>query len=123
VGGTYDAAVGLYDHFRKISGIGPAKASKLLHLKRPAFTPILDQITLAAYRERAQRAARQSARFEVKTMYWAAIRSDLLANGKALASLRAAIGSDDDTHLRRVADLTDLRIVDIIVWSRFRGLA
>ncbi len=38
---VYQAATALYDKYR-LSNIGPAKRSKLLHLKRPWLVPIAD---------------------------------------------------------------------------------
>lgn len=108
-GGLYDDAVALYDHFVSHPGIGPAKASKLLHLKRPHLYPILDSQVMAFYDRSARDAAAASSR-EAHRMYWAAIRNDLIANQAALSSLRSEL---DDGELRQ---LGNLRLLDILAW-------
>jgi Family of unknown function (DUF6308) len=48
----YQAATALYERYRLPSGngIGPARRSKLLHLKRPWLVPIADTRVVRAYR-------------------------------------------------------------------------
>jgi hypothetical protein len=50
-------------------------------------------------------------------MYWAAIRDDLIANRDCLAELRARCAQDDREQVRRLAKLTDLRLLDILSWA------
>ena len=54
-GGPYDELVDLYNHFqnRAPRGIAMAKISKVLHVKRPAAYPILDQRIISIYDEAA----------------------------------------------------------------------
>lgn len=113
-GGLYDAAVALYDAFRRHSGIGPAKASKLLHRKRPRLYPILDAQVQRLYDEHAHLAASASRRWQGETrLFWAAIRADLIANAAHWADIRRAFepGKDD-----RLIGLSDLRLLDIVCW-------
>lgn len=51
----YLAATALYEKFRLVRGsnIGPAKRSKLLHIKRPWLMPIADSRSIGVYRRRA----------------------------------------------------------------------
>src|SRR5687767_6694318 len=58
----YWQASHLYNFFRRVRGIGPAIASKLLHLKRPGFFPILDSVMVALYAGAAGHAYGRSAR-------------------------------------------------------------
>jgi hypothetical protein len=51
-----------------------------------------------------------------KRMYWAAVRSDVLANKQALHHLRTEIAADLSTSM--LASLSDVRLLDILSWSR-----
>jgi hypothetical protein len=55
VGGLYDQLAALYEHFNNAAppGIGMAKTSKVLHLKRPTAYPILDRKITSTYRHAA----------------------------------------------------------------------
>ena len=121
MGGLYDKASELYWYFRKLPNIGPAKASKLLHLKRPALYPILDQYVLRFYRSAAREAARLYPRRAARELYWAAIRQDLLASVPAVARLRDELRAQSDDHSRRLSELTDLRLLDICIWKLATG--
>jgi hypothetical protein len=57
VGGVYDQLAALYEHFNNAAppGIGMAKTSKVLHLKRPTAYPILDRKITSTYRHAAGR--------------------------------------------------------------------
>jgi hypothetical protein len=72
----YAAATALYEKYRlfKGSNIGPAKRSKLLHLKRPWLVPIADSHTISVYRRRAEDWA---SRLGIATGHWEAVREDL----------------------------------------------
>jgi hypothetical protein len=54
-----------------------------------------------------------------RRMYWAAIRNDVVApaNVSALASLRDLLRGDADEQVRKVAQLSDLRLLDILTWQ------
>ncbi|WAL49622.1 DUF6308 family protein (plasmid) [Rhodococcus pyridinivorans] len=58
-GELYDGAEALYEHFRTAAPrhIGVAKISKVFHLKRPGWFPILKSKVMAFYRPHARAAA------------------------------------------------------------------
>jgi hypothetical protein len=121
IGGLYDAALNLYQHFLCGSprGIGVAKASKVLHVKRPGLYPLLDSRLIKRYRQCAKQKARRYPQRNARRLYWAAIRADLLAakdNG-ALVKLRRHLKEDTDPNVRSLNGLTDLRLLDICTWS------
>ncbi|GAB3110346.1 hypothetical protein GCM10027055_09530 [Janibacter alkaliphilus] len=95
-----------------------AKASKVLHLKRPALFPILDSGLTRLYRSCAAEAARRYPERGHRRMFWAAIRNDLRTNVDTLAELRKQISDADAQALTR--DLTDLRLMDILAWEASR---
>lgn len=114
---AYTAVSELYLALRDRPGIGRTKATKLLHLKRPRLVPVVDSVVLAHYRDTATELARQ---WELKDpQYWAAIWSDARRNDPLvqalLKQLRQAGGPAAE-----VADLSPLRVHDILMWSRFR---
>lgn len=88
-----------------VNGLGPAKITKLLHLKRPKLFPILDSFVQRFYRDAG-----------VTRQWWAAIRADVLANTHAWNQLRSAAAASED-HVACLATLSDLRLHDIAVWS------
>lgn len=111
-GAAYGTMSALWADLTGRRGIGRAKASKILHLKQPAFVPILDRFVRNLYDETAR-----SFSDDGKTpLFWAAIRRDLIASTSALAELRAHL-DEADPHERRVRALTDLRLFDIVMWS------
>ncbi|MEV4989938.1 DUF6308 family protein [Pseudarthrobacter sp. LMD1-1-1.1] len=115
-GGTYDAMQKLYSHFTDIRGVSWAKASKILHFKRPYLFPILDSRLMNVYCRAAMTAAEEFKHRGYRRMYWAAIRNDLIANRDSLAQLRQALANQDAGH-HKLSDLSDLRILDILSWS------
>ncbi len=116
-GGVYDELAALYEHFDDAAppGIGIAKISKVLHLKRPAAYPILDRKLTSTYREAAGQAALRWPERGQKRMFWAAIRADLITNTEsgALAALWKALESPQFQGLTCV---TDLRLLDMLTW-------
>lgn len=118
-GGGYDQGEALYQHFRSDAprGINVAKISKVLHPKRPALVPILDSHLTATYRRSARSAAFRHPARGYRYMYWAAVRDDLLANRHSISTLKARCAQDDRQSVRRLAELTDLRVLDILAWA------
>ncbi len=118
--GLYAAAIALYEHFRDAApkGVAIAKIHKVLHLKRPALIPILDSRVLAAYGPAAAEAARRHPNLGARRLNWAAIREDLIdeSNARALAEVRDRLAADEDTAVRVMARLTDLRLLDAVTW-------
>ncbi len=87
-GGLWGGAKSLFDYFDRIDGIGLAKASKLLHIKRPHFYPVLDSFVVAEYG-----CWRPD---EKPDSCWEAVRKDLIAGASALAQIRERLDGDDE---------------------------
>lgn len=126
-GGLYDDAVRLYQHFfeARRPGINRAKISKCLYLMRPGLIPILDRRLVVAYRRQARLAAQHlnvtcPGRTPVRRAYWVAIRRDLLRATNALNLVRDRMrDSGPDSIVTPAADrLSDVRLLDILSWSR-----
>ncbi|WP_395405939.1 DUF6308 family protein (plasmid) [Arthrobacter sp. UC242_113] len=116
----------LYWHFAQSapSGVSFAKISKVLHLKLPHLFPILDSHVARSYAPAAKRLRRDYPQFGWRRRTWIAVRNDLLearASG-ALDELRRQLRSYEsaDTNRQRevrlLDGLTDLRLLDILVW-------
>jgi hypothetical protein len=104
----------LYDRFR-LDAIGPAKRSKLLHLKRPWLVPIHDSHVERVYKNRAAELGAQIG--DVDDGWWEAIRRDLVDGARDFVWLSDSLRNDDDSHVRRAGKLTGLRLLDILVWE------
>lgn len=117
--GPYDRLVTLYNHFSDGAprGIGIAKISKVLHVKRPAAYPILDKRITSIYRDAAAQAARRYPQRGYRRANWAAIRDDLIANTEsgALEALRVALDDAVESGARLTL-VTDLRLLDMLTW-------
>ena len=120
-GGLFDRAAKLYWSFSTSHerGIGVAKIHKILHLKRPALYPVLDRRLRTLYAAQAQLWADQllpDTRRGDSVTYWAAIRDDLVDHGNraALQGYRNSLRAHDG--LTKLAQLTDLRLLDIVAW-------
>jgi hypothetical protein len=100
----HSATTRLYDAFR-MHNIGPAKRSKLLHIKRSWLIPICDSVVRDVYGA----AGRSSGD------YWEAVRRDLIDGGAVLQ--RAASMLTATVEERRLARLTSLRLLDIVAWQ------
>ena len=112
--GLYDSMEALYEALREITGIDVAKASKLLHLKRPSAFPVLDSRVLDFYSRAAALAATESTRFlqTRRALYGQATRQDLIANHGALHRLRDEAAAHEPLMTR----LPRLPLLDIIAW-------
>ncbi|MEU2349876.1 DUF6308 family protein [Modestobacter sp. NPDC049651] len=117
-GDLYDRLGALYEHFRVDAprNVSMAKISKVLHLKRRALVPVLDSHLEQTYRIPARRAAVRYPARGYKRMYWAAIRDDLLANRDGITVLKARAAQDEREQVRLLAELSDLRVLDILTW-------
>ena len=114
-GSPLDSAVtALYDLFR-VRGIGQAKRSKLLHLKRPWLVPIYDTRLEDVYKARATAAGTELG--DAAAGWWEATRRDLIDGAGDFACLSAALSADNDAQVRRVGRLTALRLLDILAWT------
>jgi len=110
----WSALSGLFEGFSGIRGIGLSKVTKTLHPKRPALIPMLDSVVqaylepddLGGSKPFAERAA-------------ALVRSykgDLDRNRGALRGIQRELA-------RRGYQLTEVRILDIVIWSVFADRA
>lgn len=111
--GLDDAATALYDRYR-LGGIGQAKRSKLLHLKRPWLVPIADSRVMKVYQGRA---AALASELGLASGHWAAVRDDLSAAADDFTWIISQLKSHGDDRVRRVARLTSLRLLDIVAWQ------
>ncbi|AYA27481.1 hypothetical protein C6369_025780 [Rhodococcus rhodochrous] len=120
-GELYDHAEALYEHFRTAAPrqVGVAKISKVLHLKRPGLFPILDSKVMAFYRHHARAAAARYPHRGKRAMYWAAIRDDVCTNldSGALPLFRCRLAQSEPEQVRRIASLTDVRLLDLLTWA------
>lgn len=101
-----------------------AKISKVLHLKLPGLFRILDSHVARCYAPAAKILRRDYPQLGWRRRTWIAVRNDLLevrASG-GLEELRRQIRSyeSDDINkqqaVRLLDGLTDLRLLDILVW-------
>ncbi|NCL73631.1 MULTISPECIES: DUF6308 family protein [unclassified Rhodococcus (in: high G+C Gram-positive bacteria)] len=120
-GELYDRAEALYDHFRTAAPryVGVAKISKVLHLKRPGLFPILDSKVMAFYRHHARAAAARYPHRGRRAVFWAAIRDDVCTNldSGALPLFRRRLEQSEAEQVRRIASLTDVRLLDLLSWA------
>lgn len=106
--GLYVAMRSLWSQIRvKKSGIGPAKASKLLHLKRPFAFPILDRDVSKTYAKR----------YRKTRDYWCLIRDDLIDGTDDLLKMQERLGSAKNHDVIQASRLPSLRLLDIIAWQ------
>lgn len=97
----------LFDAFADISGVGFSKMTKALHPKRPALIPLLDSVVqgyLAADEPKASFGERAA---HLVVSY----KHDLDRNLAALRQLQRELVSRD------YPALTEVRILDVLVWS------
>ncbi|MCL4544747.1 MAG: DUF6308 family protein [Chloroflexi bacterium] len=110
------AGVALHDYFDACPGVGWGIASKLLHLKRPAFFPIVDSEVERLYRLEAGKLA--GVAYPPVQSYWQAIRNDLLAPDQqaAVEAMRLKLAASPDPGVQRRAALSVLRLCDLLIW-------
>jgi hypothetical protein len=123
-GGEFDHAADLYWFFtspERLRGVRVAKLHKVLHVKRPGLYPILDKRVRNLYRDHALEWVGKLARLRVTIKdsppYWAAIRDDLVFNGPQLHEYRQAFSASDDEKTMLLAQLTNVRLQDIVAWQ------
>lgn len=125
-GGLFDEMSGLYRHFRgnAPSGIGFAMVHKVLHVKYPAVFPILDSRLWKSYRAPAQSLKARFPDLWDSELRWLAVRDELLAarSSGAINELREYMAQYEhqntavQKHVRDMTQLTDVRLLDILVW-------
>ena len=100
----------LFDGFAEIRGVGFAKMTKALHRKRPALIPMLDSV-VQAYLTSDEPETPSSGSFgERATALVRSYKRDLDVNRAALHELRREL-------VRREYQLTEVRILDLLIWS------
>jgi hypothetical protein len=97
----------------KGSNIGRAKRSKLLHLKRSWLVPIADTRVISVYHRQADSWA---ARLGIPDGHWEAVREDLTAGTNDFKRLTTRLCDDQEPAVRRLGQLTNLRLLDILAW-------
>jgi hypothetical protein len=99
----------LFDGFADIRGVGFSKMTKALHRKRPALIPMLDSVvqqylgvpSATSFGEEATELVRR-------------YKQDLDRNRLALRELKRELAS-------RGYQLTEVRILDLLIWSALAG--
>ena len=98
----------LFDAFADIRGVGLSKMTKALHRKRPALIPMLDTV-VQQYLEDDDLGAR--APFGERALGLVrGYKRDLDRNGAAARAVRQELA-------RRNLELTEVRILDLLIWS------
>jgi hypothetical protein len=98
----------LVDTFADIRGVGYSKMTKALHRKRPALIPILDSVVQKYLEDDDLRAPAPFAERALGLVR--GYKRDLDRNRTALQAVRAEL-------TRRGYTLTDVRILDLLIWS------
>lgn len=97
----------LFDAFADIRGVGFSKMTKALHRKRPALSPLLDSV-VQKYLEDGSGA--QASFGERALGLVRGYKRDLDRNRAAMRALRQELA-------RRGHPLTEVRILDLLIWS------
>jgi hypothetical protein len=131
VDGLYDRASVLWEHFwdARPANVSTAKISKVLYLMRPGLFPILDSYLIRFYRTAARAAAvdvaqKRASLGRFRTLYWEAIRRDILGSEAGLQVLRQVLAATDAPLAEQAArGLSDLRLLDMLAWAASPGQA
>jgi Family of unknown function (DUF6308) len=100
----------LFDAFADIRGVGFSKMTKALYAKRPALIPMLDSV-VQAYLTRCGPDTPHSGSFGARaTALVRSYKRDLDRNRAVLHELQRELGG-------RGYRLTEVRILDILIWS------
>ncbi len=106
----WSALTGLFEGFSGIRGIGLSNVTKTLHPKRPALIPMLDSV-VQAYLEGDDPGGLESFA-ERATALVRSYKGDLDHNRGSLQGLQRELAG-------RGYQLTEVRILDIVIWSVF----
>ena len=104
----------LFDSCR-VSYIGRARMTKILHKKRPDLIPILDSVVVDKYLEpllAKQRIASAPSEIEKAVYYIKILKGDVDRNRHPLMELQSWAG-------KHYHDISILRVLDILIWSCF----
>jgi Family of unknown function (DUF6308) len=100
----------LFDRFADIRGVGFSKMTKALHWKRPALIPLLDSV-VQAYLTTDDPTKRLTGSFGERAIALVQIyKRDLDRNRSALHEIQRELVS-------RGYRLTEVRILDLLIWS------
>jgi hypothetical protein len=100
----------LFDAFADLRGVGFAKMTKALHKKRPALIPILDSV-VQVYLTRDDPDMPLPGPFgERATTLVRSYKRDMDSNCAALRQIRRELA-------KRSLPLTEVRILDVLIWS------
>jgi hypothetical protein len=100
----------LFDAFADIRGIGFSKMTKALHRKRPALIPMLDSVVQAYLAADNPRRRSPGSFGERATALVRSYKRDLDRNRSALHEIQLELAS-------RTYRLTEVRILDVLIWS------
>ena len=95
----------LFGAFGGLKGVGLSKMTKALHPKRPALIPMLDSVVQEYLGPPSAEGSGERATELVR-----AYKHDLDRNGAALREVRLELA-------RRGVGLTEVRILDVLIWS------
>jgi hypothetical protein len=102
----------LFDAFADIHGVGFSKMTKALHRKRPALIPMLDSVVQEYLTRDLPRTSSPASFGERATALVRSYKQDLDRNRSALQEIQRALA-------RREYQLTEVRILDLLIWSVF----
>jgi len=100
----------LFEGFADIRGVGFSKTTKALHRKRPALIPMLDSVVQTYLAVADPEPASVESFAERATALVRSYKRDVDTNGGVLRDLRRKLA-------KRGRELTEVRILDIAIWS------
>jgi hypothetical protein len=100
----------LFDAFADIHGVGFSKMTKALHRKRPALIPMLDSVVQEYLARDLPRTGSSASFGERGTALVRSYKQDLDRNRSALHEVQRALAG-------RGYQLTEVRILDLLIWS------
>ena len=112
---AFGSMVDLWKRLKAVDGIGAAKASKLLHLRRPNLFPIIDSQIIKICGVQATMQGRLLG--WRKRDYWSAIALDVQANGPGFVEIRDRQREHADADVCHASKLTDVRLQDVLAWE------
>jgi hypothetical protein len=102
----------LFDAFADIHGVGFSKMTKALHTKRPALIPILDSVVQEYLTEDLPQTSSPASFGERATALVRSYKQDLDRNRSALQEIQRELAG-------REYQLTEVRVLDLLIWSVF----
>ena len=102
----------LFDAFADIHGVGFSKMTKTLHTKRPALIPMLDSVVQEYLTKDLPQTSSPASFGERATALVRSYKQDLDRNRSALQEIQRELAG-------REYQLTEVRILDLLIWSVF----